>query len=69
MIYLSGLNAVSTLGTTQTEVLATLSHQGPSKLETESGFLPDKAVATLGHVPLPNVKGELRNLTLIKLPL
>ncbi|MEE0987182.1 MAG: beta-ketoacyl synthase N-terminal-like domain-containing protein, partial [Succinivibrionaceae bacterium] len=66
MIYLSGLNAVSTLGTTQTEVLATLSHQGPSKLVTESGFLPDKAVATLGHVPLPNVKGELRNLTLIK---
>lgn len=66
MIYLSGLNAVSTLGTTQTQVLATLSHQGPSKLVTESGFLPDNAVATLGHVPLPNVKGELRNLTLIK---
>lgn len=50
MIYLSGLNAVSTLGTTQTQVLATLSHQGPSKLVTESGFLPDNAVATLGHV-------------------
>lgn len=65
MIYLNGLNAISVLGTAKDEVLSSLQDPNFKGLKPYAGYLPDGQMAYLGAINLPNVSGELRNITLL----